>query len=175
MADPVSVYTARASGLWNTRHEIALEGGEVQGELRLVRGPLGWIGRGEYRPVKGAVMLFQRDPGLVRGQFTMTSESREWIGSSVRFNPFKPVFEINTGGKPYFLAGVPGLGRGWALYAPKTGEVARIAPDLLGRGARIEVLRKTQFPLLLFAYFLGCPIYCETLLPGPSPERMIAR
>lgn len=175
MPELVSTYTTRVSGLWSSRHEIALEtatGREVQGTLTIERGPLGAVRSGTYRPLKGAVFVFERDPGMVRGQFMMWSESREWIGSTIRFHPVKRVIDINTGGKPFKLAPRQGFGRGWSLYAPKTGEVARICLPIVGRSARIEVYRKTQYTLLLLAYFVGTQALLESLWPGPSAQEM---
>ena len=61
---------------------------------------------------------------------------------------------------------LPGFGRGWRLYAPKTGEMARILPRGLGRGATIQVFRRVDFELVLFAYLLGSLIWCESVWPG---------
>lgn len=171
MPEAVSTYTTRVSGLWNSRHEIR-QGDETLGTLQLHRRAVGGIDSASYQPVKGEGFTFRRDPGLLRGQFTMWSGGREWIGSTVRFHPLRRLVEINTGGKPFALAPRPGFGRGWSLYAPKTGEVARISVPLVGRSARIEVFRKTQFPLLLLAYFVGCQAWCESLWPGPPAEKV---
>jgi hypothetical protein len=178
MPEAVSIYTTKVSGLWSSRHEFFLTtptGQELQGTLTLQRGPLGAVRSGTYRPVKGAVFVFERDPGMVRGQFMMWSETREWIGSTIRFHMLRRLIDINTGGKPFKLAPRAGFGRGWSLYAPKSGEVARILVPFIGRSARIEVYRKTPFTLLLLAYFLNAQGYCESLWPGPSPEQMAAQ
>lgn len=169
MSDVLATYTARARGLWNASHEISQDG-TVIGELRFHRAPLGWVRRAEYRPTKGELWSFERNPGLVRSQFTMWSEKREWLGSSVRFSYLRPMIEIDTGGKPYHLAASPSFGPGWTLYAPKTGEVARVRVGL--RGGRVEVLRKTQLTLLVFAWFLGCQGRLESVLPGRVPPSL---
>jgi len=175
MPEVVSTYTTKVSGLWSSRHEIALKtdtGSEVQGTLSINRGPLGAVRSGTFRPLKGATYVFERDPGMVRGQFMMWSESREWIGSTIRFHVLRRVVDINTGGKPFKLAPLREFGRGWSLYAPKTGEIARFNWPLVGRSARIEVYRKTPFTLLLLAYFMSTQASYETLWPGPTPEKM---
>jgi hypothetical protein len=171
MSEVLARYTARARGLWNPSHEIAQDGSPL-GELRYTRAPLGYVRSAEYRPLKGEVWTFERNPGLVRSQFTMWTEKREWLGSSVRFRYFRPVIEIDTGGKPFHLTATPQWCLGWSLYAPKTGEVARVRVGL--RGGRIDVLRKLQYPLVLFAWFLASQVRIESIAPGPDPSRFSA-
>jgi hypothetical protein len=164
---PKNVYTTRVRGLWSTRHEIRDENGPV-GRLEMRRGPLGLVSEGVYTPEKGAVLTISRDPGLRRAQFSMWSSGREWIGSSERDGFFPRVIKLHTGGKPFHLVPVPGFRKGWGLYAPRTGESASIAASALGRDSRLEVYKRLEFPLLVFAYFLGYQTYCEALWPGPA-------
>jgi hypothetical protein len=56
------------------------------------------------------------------------------------------------------------------MVAPKTGEMARIRPSLLRRSNRIEVFRRVDFELVLFAYFLGWQLHVESLWPGRAVE-----
>jgi len=171
--EPTSTYTTRVSGLWSSRHELWKEE-ERQGLLTMERNWHGMVTAGEYRPEKGEVLIFRRDPGLVRSQFSMWTEEREWLGSSLRWNPVQRTVQLSTGGKPYTLLPCPGLVRGWILQAPKTGLSARFEAGLIGRDSKLEVFRRLEFPLLLFAYFLGSQIYLESLLPGPTLEHFPA-
>ena len=103
----------------------------------------------------------------------MWTDGKEWLGSALRWSFLTRSVSVSTGGKPFRLLPLTGFRRGWALYAPKTGENARIRVGVLGRNARLEVFRRLDFPLLLFAYFLGCQIYGESLWPGPPPEKVV--
>lgn len=168
MPDPVKVYESRVSGLWNARHEFLLDG-ERLGVIRLHRRWYGAVDRCEYLPEKGSRLEFRREPGLLRGQFTLWApDTHEWLGSSVRFGFFRREIEVSTGGKPFRLVPSAGFGRGWSLNAPKTGEIARMRVGFLGRNARIEVYRRLDFMLLLMAYGIGCQILTESFFPGPA-------
>jgi len=52
------------------------------------------------------------------------------------------------------------------MLAPKTGEMARLEPRALRRGATIDVFRRVDFELVLFAYFLAAQVWLESLWPG---------
>ena len=52
------------------------------------------------------------------------------------------------------------------MVAPKTGEMARITPGWLGRSSRIEVFRRIDFEIVVFAYFLASQVYAESFWPG---------
>jgi len=164
---PKNVYTTRVSGLWNSRHEIHDEEGRV-GLLEMRRNALGVISSGVYTPEKGAVLTISRDPGLRRAQYSMWSSGREWIGSSERDGFFPRVIQLHTGGKPFHLVPVQGLTKGWGLFAPRTGEAARMTASWMGRNSRIEVYKRLDFPLLLLGYYLGYRSYCEAIWPGPT-------
>ena len=169
MSEATQVYETTASGLWNSRHEIKDESG-LLGVMNIRRGGL-LVRGGDYRPEKGEVYLFRRDPGILRSQFSMWTDTKEWLGSSLRWSFLRREVALHTGGRPFRMLPLPGFRRGWSLYAPKTGETARISVPMVGRGARIEVYRRLDFPLLLFSYFLGAQLYPESLLPGPTAER----
>lgn len=175
MADSTTPqYEVRSSGLWSPRHAIAGPDGPL-GVLAAERNALGMIVSARYQPEKGEVLHFRRDPGILRSQFSLWTEGREWLGSSLRRNFLRRDVEIWIGSKPYRLLPLEGFRRGWRLLAPKTGELARVhAP--LGRPARLEVLRRTEFELLLFTWFLASQILLESLWPGPvvdaTPESL---
>jgi hypothetical protein len=169
MPEAIATYTTRVSGLWNTRHEIL--GGEGRlGVLSIERNGKGLIVRGRYTPEKGEVIALRRDPGIVRSQFSLWTEGREWLGSSLRWSFVGREIVLSTGTKPYRLLPLPGFRPGWRMVAPKTGEMARIAPSLFRRSCRIEVFRRIDFELVLFAYFLGWQLYLESLWPGREVE-----
>jgi hypothetical protein len=44
--------------------------------------------------------------------------------------------------------------------------MARIEPAGFGRGSTIQVFRRIDFELVLFAYFLGSQVYSESFWPG---------
>ena len=165
MAELIATYRTRVSGLWNTRHTISTAEEEL-GVLAIQRNGKGMIVRGTYTPKKGEVLHFRRDLGLLRSQFSLWTEGREWLGSSLRWSFLRREIAMATGNKPYRLLPLPGFRRGWSMVAPKTGEMARITPLPLRRASRIEVFRRLDFELLLFAYFLGSQIYTESFWPG---------
>jgi hypothetical protein len=120
------------------------------------------------------VLTFRRDPGLLRGQFSLWTDGREWLGSSLRAHVLRRAIALSTGTKPLRLLPVEGWRCGWSLYAPKSGENARFWANPLTRTATVEVYRRLDQPLLLFAYFLGAQVLLESLAPGPHPEKVKA-
>jgi len=175
---PLHTYRVKVSGLWTKRHVFSRveEDGSVvaEGVLTVHRTTFGRVERAEYRPEKGEVLFVRRDPGLLRSQFSLWTDGNEWLGSSLRWGLRRQV-DLSTGSKPLYLLPVSGLRGGWGLYAPKSGENARIQSGLLGRSSRLEVYRRLDFPLLVFAYFLGNQVHIESILPGPQPEKVKAR
>lgn len=169
MAELVATYEVRVSGLWNTRHTVLGPEGEL-GVLTVERNGKGLITSGTWNPKKGEVLHLRRDPGLLRSQFSLWTEGREWLGSSLRWSFVGREIAVATGNKPYRLVPVPGFRRGWRMLAPKTGELARLQPAPFGRRARIEVSRRVDFELLMFAYFLGAQIWVESFWPGQAQE-----
>src|SRR5262249_11781101 len=125
MAEVIATYHTRVTGLWNTRHTISTAGEEL-GVLDIERDKKGMIVRGKYTPKKGEVLHFRRDPGLLRSQFSLWTEGREWLGSSLRWSFLRREIAMATGTKPYRLLPLPGFRRGWSMVAPRTGEMARI-------------------------------------------------
>lgn len=174
---PTTTYQVRWSGLWSQLHQISGPEGPL-GSLQTRRHPSGMVVGGRYSPQKGEVLIFRRDPGVLRSQFSLWTEGNEWLGSSLRRNFLKRDIEIWTGTKPYRVLPLEGFRRGWRLLAPKTGEMAQIQAPLCGRRARIEVSRRIEFELLLFTWFLGAQILCESVWPGPAvdvtPESLAA-
>jgi len=65
------------------------------------------------------------------------------------------------------LLPLPGLGTGWSLHAPKTGQMAQVH---LGKDARVDVFRRMDFEVVLFALFLGFLSRVESWWPGPVIE-----
>ena len=172
MPDPVAVFEVRTRGLWNTRHAVSREGHEL-GVLTVNRRPSGVVEQGVYSPEKGEVLTIRRDPGLLRSQFSLWTDGREWLGSSLRWSLVRREIILHTGSKPLRVLPVAGLGFGWTLVAPRTGQMARVvgSPRLpgtpLGARSRIEVFRKMDFELAIFTYFLGRQILWESLWPRP--------
>ena len=114
------------------------------------RNRFGVVVSGEYQPESGEVLVMRRNPGLLRAQFMMWTEGREWLASSMRWNVVRREITIWSGSKPYRVVPRTGLRRGWRIVATKTGEVARICAPLLGRGCTLEVFRKLDLEVLLF-------------------------
>lgn len=166
MPETIATYRTRVSGLFRPRHVIVDAGGKEVGVLSISRNKKGVITGARYQPAQGEVLAIRRDPGILRSQFSCWTEGREWIGSSLRWSFFAREIALATGNKPYRLLPVAGLRRGWRMFAPKTGEMARIEPRGLGRGSTIQVFRRVDFELVLFAYFLGSQVYSESFWPG---------
>jgi hypothetical protein len=166
MTESIATYRTRVSGLWSTRHLVEDGAGARVGLLSCTRSKSGLVTSGRYQPEKGEVLLFRRDPGILRSQFSCWTEGREWIGSSLRWSFFAREIALATGNKPYRLLPAAGFHRGWRMLAPKTGEMARIEPRTFRRGSTIEVFRRVDFELVLFAYFLASQVYLESLWPG---------
>lgn len=174
MSDVSLTYTTKVSGLWNSRAELSDDSGPI-GVLTWKRNALGMVTEGEYRPEKGEVLSFRRDPGILRSQFSVWTDGGEWLGSSLRRNFLKREVHVFNGGKPFRMVPTRGFQRGWVVYAPKTGETVKIDVPLVGRGAKIQVQRRIDFPLVVFLYFLGAQLYWESVLPGPSGESVMEK
>jgi hypothetical protein len=170
MPQAIASYTTRVSGLWSTRHEISGADGSRVGVLKIERNGKGLVVRGVYVPEKGEKLLLRRDPGLLRSQFSLWTEGREWLGSSLRWSFVGREIVLSTGAKPYRLLPLTSFRPGWRLVAPKTGEMARILPSPFRRSSRIDVYRRIDFELALFAYFLGWQLHLESVWPGRAVE-----
>jgi hypothetical protein len=166
MADAVSTYEVRRSGLWNSTHRFLQDGQEL-GVLSMKRGRGGMVTEGHYSPIKGEVLSLRRDPGLLRSHFSLWTDGQEWLGSSLRGHFVRREIVLHTGTKPLRIQPLPGLRFGWTLQAPRTGQMARLSSAPFGRRARLEVFRKVDFELVVFTYFLGIQILRESWWPGP--------
>lgn len=181
MPETIATYRTTVSGLFAPRHVILDAQGREEGVLTVRRDRKGLIVGGRYQPAQGEVLLIRRDPGILRSQFSCWTEGREWIGSSLRWSFFAREIALATGNKPYRLLPVAGLRRGWRMFAPKTGEMARIEPRGLLGGSTIGVFRRVDFELVVFAYFMASQVTFESLWPGrevsddqesvPTPSR----
>lgn len=165
MPKAIRTFRTRVRGLWSPRHEILDDEGNAIGTLYVRRNRWGMVIGGEFRPEKGEVLSFERNPGLLRGQFSLWTDHREWLGSSLRPHPARRQIDVWTGGKPYRIVPRTGLRRGWRVVATKTGEVADLQVGWFGRGTRIQLNRKMDLELLLFCYFLGSMVLLESILP----------
>jgi hypothetical protein len=167
MSETPATYRVRVRGLWAERHELWLDGARY-GELTIGRNRWGQIVAGTWRPVRGELLQLRRDPGLLRSQFSLWTENREWLGSALRPRGLRREVELSTPSKALRLVPTERLGRGWRLVAPRTGELARYEAHGPGRGATIRVGRRVETELVLFGYFLARLSWAESLLPGPS-------
>lgn len=154
-AEPIRTFRTSVSGFWTRRHTFLDDEGKTLGVLTVSRNKWGLVVGGEYRPEKGEVLTIRRDPGLLRGQFSIWTDTREWLGSSLRPRPSVRSIEIWTSLKPYRVVPTTGFGRGWRIVATKTGEVADVRLKPFSRNSGLHLYRKLDFELLLFAYFLG--------------------
>lgn len=168
MVERIATYTTRARGFPRSRHEIDGPDGRL-GVLHVERNHLGMVVRGRFVPEKGEVLNFRREPGILRSQFSLWTEGREWLGSSLRPGFVQREIALSTGAKSFRLLPTASFGRGWRMLAPKTGEMARILPDGLGR-SRIEVFRRVDTELLVFAFFLSVQVHGESWWPARADE-----
>ena len=168
MVERIATYTTRAHGILRSTHDIDGPDGRL-GRLHVERSGAGVIVGGRFVPEKGELLLIRREPGILRGQFSLWTEGREWLGSSLRPAFFHREIALSTGAKSFRLLPTASFGRGWRLLAPKTGEMARILPVGFGR-SRIEVYRRIENELLFFAYFLSAQVHCESWWPARADE-----
>lgn len=167
MPEPIATYRTRPSGHLAPRHEVSDASGRV-GTLQAERNRWGLTTRATWRPEKGEVLTFRRDPGLLRSQFSVWTDGREWLGSSLRSSFLGREIALSTPNKSLRMLPVPGFHRGWRIHAPKTGELARITPSGIGKASAIEVYRRVDLELVLFAWFVGSLVYAESFWPGPE-------
>ena len=166
MPDPTATYQIRARGLWKPTLQISGPDGDL-GVLTVERNRWGMGVHASYRPTQGEQLEIRRDPGILRSQFSLWSEGREWLGASLRWSFVGRVIDLSTGTRPMRLLPLPTFGAGWALHAPKTGQMAQVH---LGKNARVDVFRRMDFEVVLFALFLGFLSRVESLWPGPIIE-----
>ncbi len=165
MPEPIQTLRTKVRGRLRPQHTILDSEGQALGVLEVSRNRAGMIVLGRYQPVEGESLLLRRDPGLLRAQFSLWTEDREWLGSSLRWHIGRRQIDVWTGAKPYRIVPRTGLARGWRVIAARTGEVARIRTPLVGRSSVIEQYRKMDQELLVFCYFLGSLSLGESLLP----------
>ncbi len=165
MAKHLKTFTTRVSGFLSPRHTVIDEDGKEIGVIQVRRNRLGMIVSGTWTPEKGEVLVFKRQPGLLRAQFACWTEAREWLGSSIRPGVMRRTVEISTGAKSVRLVPRLALGRGWRVVGAKSALVAQIDHGWLNRGAKIETFKKFDLELLLFSYFLGGLALWESALP----------
>jgi hypothetical protein len=168
MLERIATYRTRARGIPRSAHAIDGPDGHM-GVLHLERNGAGLIVRGRFVPEQGERLTIRREPGILRSQYSLWTEGREWLGSSLRAGFVQREIALSSGAKSYRLLPTASFGRGWRMLAPKTGEMARILPDGLGR-ARIEVYRRVDLELLLFAFFLTAGVHCESWWPARADE-----
>jgi hypothetical protein len=140
------------------------------GVLSIQRNRWGMVTGGRYSPTKGEVLIVRRDPGLLRSQFSLWTEGKEWLGSSLRWHVARREIVLHTGSRPLRILPLTRFRCGWSLQAPKTGEMARILGWPLARSAKVEVYRKVEMELVVFAYFLGAQLMPESIWPGRNLE-----
>jgi hypothetical protein len=168
MVERIATYHTRARGFLRSEHEIEGPDGRL-GLLHVERNGAGMIVGGRFVPEQGELLVIRREPGILRGQFSLWTEGREWLGSSLRPGFVQREISLSTGAKSFRLLPTASFGRGWRMLAPKTGEMARILPEGLGR-SRIEVYRRVDNELLLFAFFLSVQVRHESWWPGRADE-----
>ena len=172
MPEPTAVYTVTKQGHWNSTYTLTLHEqgttGQTAGVLSTRRNAWGMVVAGKYVPTKGEELHFRRDPGLLRSQYSLWTGGREWLGSSLRWSLGRREIVLHTGSKPLKILPLSGLKCGWSLQAPRTGEMARLHGSLLGGKSKIEVFRKVEFELVVFAFFLASQLWLESTWPGPA-------
>ncbi len=167
MPEPSAIYAVEKTGLWNPTYTLKTQG-DTAGVLSIKRNAWGMVVAGKFVPSKGEELQFRRDPGLLRSQFSLWTGGREWLGSSLRWSITRREIVLHTGSKPLKILPVAGLRCGWSLQAPRTGEMARFHGSPFVGGARIEVYRKVDFELVVFAFFLATQLWLESIWPGPA-------
>lgn len=165
MSETTETYRTRVSGLWRPEHTLLDGEGRTLGVLRVRRNRVGLVVGADYHPAAGEVLHFRREPGLLRAQFSLWTEGKEWLGSSIRQGFLRRTVELWTSTRPYRLVPRLGLAKGWRMVASKTGLVAELAHPLFGRGATLTVHRKLDFELLLLGYFVGTLALWESVPP----------
>jgi hypothetical protein len=164
-SETTTEYQVERRGFLHPEHHFRSAEGPI-GVLTLTRGK-GMILGGRWSPVSGEVVTLRRDPGLLRSQFSLWTEGQEWLGSSLRGHFLRREILLHTGSRPLRMLPLREFQSGWVLQAPKTGDMARFRLPLLSQAGRIEVYRKLEFELVVFAYFLAAQLRLESLWPGP--------
>lgn len=166
MPVPTASYQIHAKGFWSPVIHISGPDGDV-GVLKVSRNRWGMVVSAAYTPEKGEKLEIRRDPGILRSQFSLWSEGREWLGASLRWSFIGREVDLSTGTRPMRLIPLPGFCAGWALHAPKTGQMAQVR---LGKEGKIDVFRRMDFEVVIFALFLSHLTRVESWWPGPLIE-----
>ena len=166
MPVPTASYQIHAKGFWSPVIHISGPDGDV-GVLKVSRNRWGMVVSAAYTPEKGEKLEIRRDPGILRSQFSLWSEGREWLGASLRWSFIGREVDLSTGPRPMRLIPLPGFCAGWALHAPKTGQMAQVR---LGKEGKIDVFRRMDFEVVIFALFLSHLTRVESWWPGPLIE-----
>ena len=120
-----------------------------------------------YNPLEGEKLDIRRDPGILRSQFSLWSEGREWLGASLRWSFIGRTIDLSTGTRAMRLVPLSSFTPGWTLHAPKTGRIAKV---YLGRSPKVDVYRRMDFEVVLFSLFLSYLSRLESYWPGPAIE-----
>ena len=166
MPTPTATYKFHTKGLWSPVIHISGSEGDL-GAMKISRNRWGMVVNASYVPLEGEKLEIRRDPGILRSQFSLWSEGMEWLGASLRWSFIGREIDLSTGTRPMRLLPLPQFAQGWALPAPKTGQMAQVR---LGRDARVDVFRRMDFEVVLFALFLGYLSRMESWWPGPIIE-----
>ena len=165
-------YIVRPQGLLNPTFQFEREG-EVLGHMRRERAlGIGRLRASLYTPLSGEPISVQRDPGLLRSQFSAWSQihggqGREWLGSSINYEVLGREITLHNGTKPFRLIPTKAFGMGWELHAPKTGLVATFKKK--GRAVEIHLDRRVDFFLLLLSFHNIGSAWLTSISPGPDP------
>ena len=81
MSESIETYRTRVSGFWSPKHTVLDGAGKPLGVLSVRRNRVGMIVGADYRPEAGEVLHFRREPGLLRAQFSLWTDGKEWLGS----------------------------------------------------------------------------------------------
>ena len=166
MSEPTASYSFRAKGSWSPVLHISGPEGDL-GTLTLRRNRWGMINGAAYAPIKGEKIDIRRDPGILRSQFSLWSEGREWLGASLRWSFIGRIIDLSTGTRAMRLVPLENFSPGWTLHAPKTGRMAKVH---LGASPRVDVYRRIDFEVVLFSLFLAFLSRLESWWPGPAIE-----
>ena len=166
MSDPTATYSFHSKGFWSPRLHISGPDGEL-GTLTLRRNRWGMVTGAAYNPLKGEKLDIRRDPGILRSQFSLWSEGREWLGASLRWSFIGRIIDLSTGTRAMRLVPLASFSPGWTLHAPKTGRMAKIH---LGSSPKVDVYRRMDFEVVLFSLFLSYLSRMESYWPGPAIE-----
>ncbi len=85
MSSPSKKFRSQVSGFRTQRHRISGADGPL-GAFEVKRSALGGVLEACWEPEKGEKLIIRREPGLLRGQFSLWTEQGEWLASSLRWS-----------------------------------------------------------------------------------------